>query len=124
METEIITLHEVISSIASWQLRNLLRFECVFNEEEGELDDYCLGQYEYDLQNFINILKTRISEDQIYDFKNDYECQGRYDGWSFIGSPYPDLDNEAFIDYLQDISTDERHIYLINEDGKPPLYLK
>jgi hypothetical protein len=124
METEIITLHEVIASIASWQLQNLLRFEIVFNEDNGELDDYYLGQYEYDLQNFIYILKNRIVEDQIYDFKNDYECQGRYDGWSFVGSPYPDLDNHAFIAYLLDISSDQYGIHLINEDGKPPLYLK
>ena len=78
MATEILTLNEVIASIATWQLQNLLKFEIVF--KEGELDDYYLGQYEYDLQNFINILKNRIDEDQEYDFKNDYECQGRYDG--------------------------------------------
>jgi hypothetical protein len=123
MATEILTLNEVIADIATCQLNRLLEYENVFNEE-GELDDYYLGQYDYDLQNFINILKKRIDEEQEYDFKNDYECQGRYDGWTFVGTPYPDLDNEAFIDYLRDISTDERHIHLINEDGIPPVYLK
>ena len=133
MTTETITLNEFIYDNVSYHLQSYVnyRYFIIYKDDgdHGEMDDYYNdnGQYEYDLNFLIELMKDRIEEDSLYDFgidnnfKIDYDCQGRIDRMNFVGSPYPEFDTKLY-EFLEDRLTEEIDDTFFEDE--PPVYLK
>jgi hypothetical protein len=112
MSTEVITLNDYISRFVGYRIQKYVIDEELFDEESGEFDDYYWGQYDYDIQCLVEIMKQRIEEASLYfkidnNSKIDYECQGIFEhDLSFGRSPYPGFDEELLY-FLEDRLTEE-----------------
>ena len=124
MTSETTSLNYFIYDIVSYRIQDYISNEEIFNEEAE--NEYYLYQYVEDEEFLIDLMKQLIEEDKLYfkidrNFKIDYECQGRFQGLDFVGTPYREFDTKLW-NFLEDKM--DYQLYNTNFFERRPVYLK